>query len=1255
MNPPPTAAPARRTRACTSLRICAAVIALWLFAPGASAQTSRDTVVELAATTSASSPHITLTWNTGTNVTAQKFWRRVKGSTSWGTATTLGTGDTSHADATALPGVAYEYSFQRTRSAAPTTAYGSIVAGYRVPLADQRGKVILLVDSTMATPLAPELTLLERNLAGDGWTIFRHDVARSAVSPASTDPADYAPRLAELQAIRSLVQADYNTAPVTDWALLMIGRVPVPYSGQIAPDGHGNHVGAWPTDSYYGDIDGTWTDTTVNNTSTILSDQRNRNVPGDGKFDHSNLPSNVEIQVGRVDLLNMPNAPTGLNETTLLRQYLGRNHQFRRSLGAYASVQRRAIIDDGFGYFGGEAFAASGYRNAIGFFGRAPGQVDAADWFGNLGSLRVLFAYGCGGGSFTSASGVGTTTYDFSRRDSKAVFCALFGSYFGDWDATNNFLRAPLGGTQDSLGLADVWSGRGYFHLYHMALGESIGYGVRYTANNSESTGTGGWSQNGFTRSIHLGLVGDPTLRLHMVRPPGNVSASSTGGGVVLTWQASPDASLGYHVYAGTTGNGPFTRLTGGPATGADPAGSPLSAGTLTYTDGAAVPGTTYFYLVKALKIETSASGSYVNTSVGELAQIAHQSPAPVPLAPTGLTVNGIAQATYALAWQDQATDETGYEVERRNPASGLWTSIASLPAGSTSYTDPAATAGQINHYRVRAVNANGPSPYTAPAAHYNLPGIADVRTDFLQTSVSAGSLPIPIRRFSGSQGNVSVNYSTVAVLGAGGVDFGTPSGTATWNHGVVTDFPVNVSIPTPASPQLTKIFRLNISTPGGGLGLSNGATTWVQLDDPATQSLPPPWDSTAIGATGGGYAEHLAGTFGATVRSGDIGDAADSFRFIHREVTGDCRITARVTYLSPMASGLRAGVMIRETTSNASMMNSVLITGSTARRIYRTTQGGTADEALTQSAVPVNSWLRVTRSGNSISTEYSTNGTTWNALGTPIALTTPGATMLAGLALCSNNTTVPEVWGYARFANLELITAPAMPANLAAAATAQAGEVSLSWSGVADATEYRIERSTTSGTGFIEIATTAATTFTDSGLIGGQPYHYRVRAANGSLASTYSTEASATPRTPIQAWRLAEFGNDANAGPSADTEDIDFDGLLNLMEYTLGQSPSVPSTAALPTVGNYFDGAQTFLTIRFARKLSATDVTLWVDSADSPGGPWDPPLDPLAPSNQVSAETNVPAPGWQTLTIKDTEPISGTQSRVLRLRVARP
>ena len=70
---------------------------------------------------------------------------------------------------------------------------------------------------------------------------------------------------------------------------------------------HSNHVGAWPADVFYGDMAGAWTDSSVSDSGA--SDPRNRNVPGDGKFDQSRLPFNVELQVGRVDLANLPAFP----------------------------------------------------------------------------------------------------------------------------------------------------------------------------------------------------------------------------------------------------------------------------------------------------------------------------------------------------------------------------------------------------------------------------------------------------------------------------------------------------------------------------------------------------------------------------------------------------------------------------------------------------------------------------------------------------------------------------------------------------------------------------------------------------------------------------------------------------------------------------------------------------------------------------------------------------------------------------------
>src|SRR6185503_3639869 len=127
----------------------------------------------------------------------------------------------------------------------------------------------------------------------------------------------------------NLIKADYSADPANVKSVFLFGHVPVPYSGQLNPDGHADHVGAWPADVYYGDIDGNWTDNSVNFTQSINTDAadaaRLTNRPGDGKFDQTQIPSPVELEVGRVDLSNLPGRtswngpPTLPDEVELLR------------------------------------------------------------------------------------------------------------------------------------------------------------------------------------------------------------------------------------------------------------------------------------------------------------------------------------------------------------------------------------------------------------------------------------------------------------------------------------------------------------------------------------------------------------------------------------------------------------------------------------------------------------------------------------------------------------------------------------------------------------------------------------------------------------------------------------------------------------------------------------------------------------------------------------------------------------------------
>src|SRR5690606_8841470 len=126
----------------------------------------------------------------------------------------------------------------------------------------------------------------------------------------------------------------------------------VPYSGDLFPDGHPNHKGAWPADVFYADMDGVWTDHLV--TSTNAERQVNWNLPNDGKYDQSQIPSSLELMLGRVDLHNMTcyaNKPQARSELDLMRQYLNKNHAFRTG---QMSVQRRGLICDNFSDKGGD-------------------------------------------------------------------------------------------------------------------------------------------------------------------------------------------------------------------------------------------------------------------------------------------------------------------------------------------------------------------------------------------------------------------------------------------------------------------------------------------------------------------------------------------------------------------------------------------------------------------------------------------------------------------------------------------------------------------------------------------------------------------------------------------------------------------------------------------------------------------------------------------------------------------------------------
>jgi Secretion system C-terminal sorting domain len=548
------------------------------------AQTPQSASVEVQAVVQSNPAKITLSWNQVAGATQIQIFRKSQLATSWGTPIADFDGlALTYEDSNVNLNTLYEYRIKRT-SADPYPSFGYITSGINVEPIANKGIIILVVDNTFQTSLAPQIATLRADLEGEGWIVKRLNVSPSA--PVTT--------------VKSSIKSLYNLNPLNTKALFLIGHVPVPYSGDLAPDGHPDHLGSWSADVYYADMDGVWTDNTVNRSST--GNFRNINIPGDGKFDQSYIPfnqsatnDNVELQIGRVDMFDLP-LFTNSTELQLLQDYFDRDHKYRTKQTLY---EARGVIDDNFGYFYGEAFAATAWRSFSPLVGSE--NVVEADYFTTLNTDSYLWSYGCGGGSWygvdgDNIGGVGTTL-NMATSNIKTVFTMLFGSYLGDWDHTNNIMKGSLA----SGALTCTWAGRPAWYFHDMAMDATIGYSNMHTHNNNDNSVYSS-SYVGLGQ-VHATLLGDPTLRNAVISPPSNFGRTFSENGVILNWTASTEPGvLGYNIYV-VNPNKTYSKINTSIITGTNFLHCNSSQSTT--------------YILKSVKLVTSPSGTYYLESTG--------------------------------------------------------------------------------------------------------------------------------------------------------------------------------------------------------------------------------------------------------------------------------------------------------------------------------------------------------------------------------------------------------------------------------------------------------------------------------------------------------------------------------------------------------------------------------------------------------------------------------------------------------------
>jgi hypothetical protein len=151
----------------------------------------------------------------------------------------------------------------------------------------------------------------------------------------------------------------------------------------------------------------------------------------------------------------------------------------------------------------------------------------------------------------------------------------------------------------------------------------------------------------------------------------------------------------------------------------------------------------------------------------------------------------------------------------------------------------------------------------------------------------------------------------------------------------------------------------------------------------------------------------------------------SDSFNFAHQPLTGNGTITVRVISLtgehanitgghgarvgSALANGLapwsKAGIIIKQSLHQGSAYAAMMVTGSNGVRMQYDYTGDTAGLPGNVSAADPR-WLRLTRSGGTITGYDSTDGTHWTPVGA-VTLTGLPATVQAGLFATSPTYTV--------------------------------------------------------------------------------------------------------------------------------------------------------------------------------------------------------------------------------------------------------
>ncbi len=179
------------------------------------------------------------------------------------------------------------------------------------------------------------------------------------------------------------------------------------------------------------------------------------------------------------------------------------------------------------------------------------------------------------------------------------------------------------------------------------------------------------------------------------INAPDQLTINSTDSLVLkLSWEDNSNNETGFEISRSVDG-GPFTLYT------------TVGAGVSSYTDNNTNYSTTYSYQVRGKN--TTHTSSYTNS----VDYTTKDDPSTGPVSSPGtLSISSPDSLTLVLAWTDNSTNETGFEVWRSENGAAF-APLATTAPDVTSYTDLTTVYATTYSYQVRSINSTNQSGFT--------------------------------------------------------------------------------------------------------------------------------------------------------------------------------------------------------------------------------------------------------------------------------------------------------------------------------------------------------------------------------------------------------------------------------------------------------------------------------------------------------------------------------------------------------------